>query len=512
MYSKVLSGTLHGVEGRLITVEADVSEGLPFFNMVGFLASEVKEASDRVKTSLKNSGYLFPAKKITINLSPADIRKEGSAFDLPIAVALLAAYGYIPTNVLEDILFIGELSLNGDLRGVRGILPIVDFVKREGITTIILPYSNRKEAAFIPGVTIYPAKNLKEVVEHLLDTKRLKAENFCAYQKKGNMKDELDFSDVKGQLTLKRATEIAVAGMHNILYFGPPGAGKSMIAKRIPTIMPELTYEESVEITKIYSVNGLLDEKQGLLTRRPFRMPHHSITANALIGGGICPKPGEISLAHNGVLFLDEFLEFQKSVIEMLRGPIEDGTVTIARLQGSYTFPCEFMLVAAMNPCPCGNFPDLSKCHCSSHQINRYLAKVSQPMLDRMDMNISVKKMDYEELFSDQKEETSFDIKKRVEDAHAIQKRRLDKFGIRFNSQIPTNLIESFCGLGKPEKELRKESFQKYDLSARGAVKILKVARTIADLDHSENVKYNHLLEALTYRMTDFYHGGGING
>ncbi|MCM1178759.1 MAG: YifB family Mg chelatase-like AAA ATPase [Clostridium sp.] len=508
MYNKVLSATLHGVEGRLITVEADVSEGLPTFNMVGFLASEVREASDRVRTALKNSGYLLPPKRITVNLSPADIRKEGSVFDLPISIALLAAYGYIANECLEDVLIIGELSLNGDVRGVRGILSIVDFARKQGIHTVILPYLNRKEAAFIPDVTILGVKSLAQAVGHLTGNAEIlpdpPMDSYCPVAESFPM----DFSDIKGQRVLKRATEIAVAGMHNILYSGPPGSGKSMAAKRISTIMPELTYEESIEITKIYSVNGLLEPEQGLLTRRPFRAPHHSITAQALIGGGVNPKPGEISLAHRGVLFLDEFLEFPRSLIEMMRQPLEDGTVTISRLHGSYVFCCDFMLVAAMNPCPCGFYPDLSKCRCTTPQIERYLNKMSEPMLDRMDMNISVKKIEYEELFSNEKVESSEEIRRRVEDAHRIQRKRLMPYNLLYNSQIPGNMLEELCGLQAEERKLQKEIFEKYDLSARGLSKLLKVARTIADLDQKERVACEHIWEALSYRLPDFHKRG----
>ncbi|MBD9339327.1 MAG: ATP-binding protein [[Ruminococcus] lactaris] len=503
MYNKVLGGALHGVEGRLITVEADVSEGLPTFNMVGFLASEVREASDRVRTALRNAGYLVPPKKITVNLSPADVRKEGSAFDLPISIALLTAYGYIPEEYTRDILMIGELSLNGDVCGVRGILPIVDYAKSQGIHKVILPYQNRREAGVIPDMEIVAVRDLKQTVEYLLGDLTIPTELPLQQDGHRSLPFAEDFADVKGQKLLKRATEIAVAGMHNILYLGPPGAGKSMIAKRIPTIMPGLSYEESLELTKIYSVNGMLDAEEGLVWNRPFRMPHHSITANALIGGGKIPKPGEISLAHQGVLFLDELPEFKKGVLEVLRQPLEQHCIRITRNYGTYTFPADFMLVAAMNPCPCGCYPNLERCTCTPAQIQAYLGKISQPFLDRIDLCVEAGRVDYENLTEQKKGEASAEIRMRVCRVRNLQKERYEGKKIRRNTQLEGELLKKYCALGTKEEAMMRQAFERFSLTARSYHRILRVARTIADLDGREKISEEHLSEALGYRMVD---------
>lgn len=502
MYSNVKTATIFGIDSKIISVEADISEGMPMFDMVGYLSSEVKEARERVRAALKNEGYTLPIKRITVNLSPASIRKTGAGFDLPIAVAILSAIGIINCDRLENICICGEIALDGKIQPINGVLSMVIEAKRNNLDVVIVPEENLMEARLVPDIISIGVKQLRDVID-LLNQNEFKMEDDMTYIPKKIQDEVFDFSMINGQQALRRACEVAISGMHNLLMVGPPGAGKSMISKCIPSILPPMDAEEQMELSKIYSVSGMFDERLGLIKNRPFRSPHHTISAQGLVGGGHIPKPGEISLAHGGVLFLDELTEFNKSTLEILRQPLEDKKVNIARAQGSFTFPANFVLVAAMNPCSCGYYPDLNRCHCTRMSIQRYLSKVSQPLLDRIDICAEAPTLNFGMLNNKQDNESSEEIRKRVIKTHEIQRNRYADYGFKFNSQIPSNLIEKFCQLGEDEMSYMEAMYEKYSLTARTYHKVLKVARTIADMAESEQIELIHLQEAILYRGLD---------
>lgn len=502
------------IEGYLVHVEADVGNGLPSMNMVGYLASEVREAQDRVRSALKNSGFYLPPKKITINLSPADIRKEGTAFDLPISIAVLTALGVIEPNLLKSSMIVGELGLDGTVKPIKGALSLAAAAKQEGMKRCFLPQDNVSEGCLIKEIDVIGIDSLGMLVDMLnhpnqivsLPERRKKMDTVLSY-------DQGDFADINGQFVLKRATEIAVAGNHNLLMLGQAGVGKTMIASRIPTIMPSLSPEECLEILKIYSVYGVQPPGGYDNTSRPFRSPHHTISPQALAGGGRIPKPGELSLASGGVLFLDEFPEFQRHTIEILRQPLEEHRITISRLQGVYQFPAHILLVAAMNPCPCGYYPDRDRCKCSPSRMKHYLEKISKPLLDRIDLCAEALPISFDDLNRHQDNESSAKIRCRVEAARQIQRERFKEYHILTNSEMKISELKKFCVLHEKEDAFLKKVFSAMDFSPRAYHKVLKVARTIADLSASPFISHEHLCEAIGYRSLEqkYWNGGSID-